>query len=146
MDASAAANFLNSSASLLISEKNSETENSTVGERMVRAATVKIQIWFRAINYVSKFCIMKNEYFYAEDGVIKDIYSVGMDDMVSKPSEVVRGVLRVFIASELKHAALRRHHKSFVTHKLVKGMVDDIIEDSLLVCMRSTLSGKSRFS
>ena len=141
MDTGAAANFLNSSASLLVSEKNSEVETRTVGERMMRAAAVKIQVWLRAVIYVSKFCIMKNEYFYAEDDVIKEIYNAGMGDMVSKPTERVRGVLLVFITSELKHAVLRRHHKNLVTHKLVKGMIDDIIEDSLLTCMRSALSG-----
>lgn len=89
---------------------------------------------------------MKNEYFYADDNVIKELYNIGMDDMISKPSKPVQQVLQIFILSELKHLAKRKHHKYLVTYKLVETVVEDIVEESLSACLRVTLTGILNYS
>ena len=74
---------MKSSASLLMSPDNATgTLIGNVGDRMITAATVKIQLWYKSVKGVSKFCIMKNEYFCDEDETIKGLINSDFSDLV----------------------------------------------------------------
>lgn len=117
-------------------------DGSSISDRMALAAAVRLQIWSRGALLSRKFCIMKNEYFFLDDPVIKELCNAGMQDIISAPSRAVRNVLKIFITSELKHLRARRQHQLLVSRRIVSDVLNDIMDDILLICKQAATSGK----